>query len=436
MSNISYVLFGGVSDITVLLLILWGIMNISFIQNKKKLITISISIVALLVCLGVYYNINPDLSILLSTCIEIILICFLFQGNKFRLIAYSLLGYVMAIFLDACIEGIASIFGIMKEGMIMRYLFMSINMLLWGVIVLFKRSRKRSALQLNISKKIYALLFAGAGTGMMIIAGLFVEANTKAGESVRRFVIIITIIIVVCYCAACIMMVFITDSRDTYKALSQINQRVIEAQQQYFTVVNEKRQEIRSIRHEMKNHLTCIHGLYQAHKFKEMDQYINELIVTTSVSADLLDTGNDIVNAILNEAQSRYQRDNIAIRLEGGFPSQLYIVPMDLCVIIANLISNAVEAIQTMEDRDDVIYYVDVRISSFKDDLFITVKNPIDKRIKIVNGVPVTSKKDKNLHGFGVNNVIQKVQKYHGTCEFKVKDNCFYVEINIKNDKQ
>jgi two-component system, LytTR family, sensor histidine kinase AgrC len=433
MGKIAYLLLGGITDLVSLVLIMWGIMNISFVTKKLVIAMTGIAITILLIGMGTYQGQYSDLMVIFETCIVVIAVCFLFQGNVFKLLAYSLLAYVLMLFLNASLEGLCSMFKIDINNAFMRIIFNLIIAVLLGIVALMNKRRGRQRQQFHISKKIYALLFGGAGTGIMIMAGLLVEANSKAGENARRIIFVISIIIVICYCAACIMMVFITESRDSYKALSQTNQRVIEAQQQYYSLINDKQQEIRSIRHEMKNHLSCIHGLYQADKLKEMEQYIHQLIESSVGTADLLDTGNDIVNAILNEAQSRYRKEHISIRLEGGFPPKLYVAPMDLCVVIANIVSNAVEAIERMENREED-YYVDVKISSYKNDLFIDVKNPIDHHINIVNGIPVTNKKDKKLHGFGIGNVIQKVEKYHGAFNFRSEDKYFFAEIHMKNE--
>lgn len=435
MSNIAYVFSGGIIDIMTLVLVLWGIMNIPFIDNRKIIGITGVMMALLLLFICIFFRDNLDILMILETCVVVLMVCFLFQGNIFKLIAYSLLAYLLALFLCICLSGIGSVMNISREDMLSLKLYNIAAILLIGIIA-FIRQRKRNRLQFHLSKRIYALLFAGAGTGIMMIGGLLVDANSRTGERARRIVLVVTIIIMMTYCAACIMMVFITESRDSYKALSKISQSVIDAQQQYYTVVNEKQQEIRSIRHEMKNHLACIRGLYKADKLPEMEEYINQLIETSSSTEDLLDTGNDIVNAILNEVQSRYRKERIAIRLEGGFPPQLYIAPMDLCIVIANIITNAVEAIQRIESKNDDYRYVDLKISSFKDELYIDVRNPIDHKIHIMNGRPVTDKKDRNSHGFGINNVIQRVEKYKGTFHYHIKNNYFFVEINMKNQLQ
>ncbi len=434
MGSFANVFYCYYTDFIKIWLVLWGIMNFPPVKKKSYyMLTIFIqSFILLLFALLCEKN-NPDLVTICGTFLVITTEIFLFDDKFFKKFAFSILAYLLIIFLDACAAGIYSIIYIQVDSLFSRLFFNCVNIFTIGVFIAVRWARKNAIQRVNISKKIYALLFAGAGIGIMIISGLMIEANSKSEEKARRIIIVITIIVVITYCAACLMLVFITESRDNYKSLSLINQRVIESQQQYYMLVNEKQQEIRSIRHEMKNHLTCIHGLYQAGKPSEMVQYLNQLIEASDSSAVLFDTGNDIVNAILNDAQSRYRKDNIIIRLEGGFPSEFYIEPMDLCIIMANIITNAVEAIQRMVHNKQEISYIDVRISSYKNDLFIDVKNPVDENLKISKGIPVTSKKDRDFHGFGIKNVIQRVEKYHGTYQYRIKDNQFCVEINIKN---
>jgi sensor histidine kinase regulating citrate/malate metabolism len=118
----------------------------------------------------------------------------------------------------------------------------------------------------------------------------------------------------------------------------------------------------------------------------------------------------------------------------GGFPSELHIIPVDLCVIFANLITNAVEAIRLLENYNQRDNFIDIKISSYKEDVYIDVKNPTMKNIDIQNGTLITTKQDKRFHGFGTKNMKQRVEKYHGTVNFKSENNNFYVEIFMKNE--
>jgi hypothetical protein len=437
MKEIGYVLYAYLTDFAKLWLILWGIM--SFQPAKvKKVYAVSVPVqVILMIAAGFFYPYNQDLITIFCTVLIIVMICFYFQGSFFKKFAYSLLAYALALFLDTCIVGLSSLLANMSGHEVihysmLRFAYNAVNILTILIIILLKKPKRRTGLQINISTRIYALLFAGAATGILILAALLVRSNDEATESARRAMVIATMIAILTYNAACLMIIIITESRDNYKSLTLISQNIIESQQEYYSLVNEKQQEMRSIRHEMKNHLSCICSLYQADKLQEMEEYITQLVDASSPEV-LFDTGNDIVNAILNDAQSRQRKEGILIRLEGGFPDNLVISPMDLCVIFANTVSNAVEAIKRIPREEEDISYIDISIKSFKEDIFIDILNPVDKNVEINNKMIPTSKNDKSLHGFGIKNVIQRVKKYNGCIDFKCENNTFSVEINLKN---
>lgn len=434
MKDIGFVFYNYIVDCIKLSLFLIGIMN--FRLNRKKNIYIGIGalqIIAVITSGLLIYQYQYSIMGLLSIFI-IISICFILEGNFFRKLTYSILAYALILLLNAIIISLINMAGKSIISDQLLKLFNNIlNIIIIGLAVLIRRRKNNIVTQTNLSRKVYLLLFAGAGTGTFVLTALLINTNSNVTEKVRLVMTAVTIIVIIIYCLVCLMLFFITESRDNYKALSLINQSVIESQQQYYLLVHEKQEEMRSIRHEMRNHLACIRGLYNANKLSEMEIYINQLVEESGAPDDLFDSGNDIVNAILNDAKSRYWKENIVIRLEGGFPEQLNIAPMDLCVIFANAISNAVEAIQRMEHKVDAIHYIDIKIGSYKEDIFIDIKNPTDSKLNIQNGKLLTSKKDKKHHGFGVKNIIQRVEKYQGNVDFSCNNNVFTVEIFMKN---
>ncbi len=437
MVDIIHVFYSYIADFLKIWIVMIGMLDLKPIRNRRVYVAEVVIQCVLLTLAGIVRKNVPDIVTSLYPLMLIIAICFIFEGKLLKKLAYTLLSYLFILFLDACIIGICSAIYKYPELNSQNYeivsFFYTILSLVPLSLVVWIKKRRRRTYPIILSKKIYVLLFTGASTGILFITALLVSLNTKISSSGRRLLIIITIILVISYFVACAMMIFVTESRDSYKNLSLISQSIIESQQKYYLLVSEKEQEIHSLRHEMKNHLACIRGLYQADKLSEMEEYMSQLIEASNTSASLFDTGNDIVNAILNDAQSRYKNDHIAIHLEGGFPAKLQIAPMDLCVIFANIISNAVEAIQQIPLIDDTVRYIDVRISTYKNDLYIDVKNPVGRNVEAIDGNLITTKKEKSLHGFGVKNVIQRVQKYQGSFHYNVKDNQFCVEIMMKN---
>lgn len=431
MADIMYVSYTYLTDFVKLAMVLVGIFNMPIIRNKRVYLILAASQLSFLIIGGVFYYYYPDVVIGCNSLVVMIMICFLVEDKFYKKLARSFLSYAVIIFLDASLVAVMSMLNSYSDTRLEHYITNFVNVIFIGFVVLIKR-RKYTSFKLNFTKRIYAMLFAGTGTGILIITSLLIESNDNISNAARRFVLFVSIILVAFYCYICLKFSYITESRDNYKELSRISETIIESQQQYYTLVNEKQQEIRSLRHEMKNHIACINSLYQLNRIQEMEAYMGELIQLSTKTGELFDTGNDIVNAILNDVQSKYKKENISLRVEGGFPKDIIITPMDLSVIFANLISNAVEAIQRMKSREGICY-IDIRITSYKSDLYIDVKNPCENNLIIENGTMVTSKKDRTRHGFGVNNVIHKVEKYHGSYCFKQENNEFIVEIFIEN---
>lgn len=437
MKDVLYCFFVYLMDFLKMWMVLWGIMNFKLTRNYKEYILVTVPQVIFIFISAFYYEKNPDISANIWSIMVIIFTGLYFEGKFIKKLIYSLLAYSLIVFLDACLMFGASLFTdqagleFLNES-ISIYIYSGFNIITLLIIVIIKKFRPHSKTPIHISKRIIMLLFAGALTGVMILAALVAQSNDNMPLNGKRLVVLVTIIAIVAYNITCIMMIVITESRDNYRTISIVSQNIIESQQQYYSLVNEKQQEMRSIRHEMRNHLSCIYGLSQSKKADEMEQYLKELIDTSYNSETLFDTGNDIVNAILNDAQSRCKSDNIILRLQGGFPHSLHISAMDLCAIFANVISNAVEAIQRMDRSLETSEFVDIQIRSFKEDLYIDVVNPIGNNSVNVKNL-TTSKSNKEAHGYGVKNMMRSVDKYQGSVNYKIKDQKMILEIELKN---
>lgn len=418
------------------ILVLWGIMEFPLKKKKVHYLIVLLPIAFIFILLGTEIENVVSTMELFLPILTIITVTFILEGNLFKKLSYSLLMFICIAFFDICVGGILSLLinvtlADITTHPVLNIIVSSFSIFIYGAITIIKKSRNKYQGAILISKNIYALIFALTSTGVFFVGSLMITSLPGAGDKLRKLVLVFILIFSFAAFSVSLMLVIISKSRDTYKVLSQINQDIIASQQRYYTLANEKQQEIRSIRHEMKNHISCIDALYKNGKLNEMHDYINQLIGQSETFGDLFDTGNDIVNAILNDAESRYSKEGIGIRLEGTFPKELKISSMDLCVIFANAVTNAIEAIQKMDQYSKAKRYIDVKISSYKDDLFIDIANPIGEEVILSEGKLVTTKSDKQHHGFGTSNMRQRVEKYGGTIDLKSEKNMFYVHINL-----
>jgi sensor histidine kinase regulating citrate/malate metabolism len=227
-----------------------------------------------------------------------------------------------------------------------------------------------------------------------------------------------------------IVMVKASYSRDHYKAISLLNQENLVIQQNYYTMMSEKNEDIRKFRHDIKNHLFCIHTLAKTGNQEELVRYIENLTEEMKDFSYRLHTGSNIVDAIINDAMNKHP--DITFSSEGYLPNPLHIKAVDLCTIVSNVINNAVEAVSKINEPGD--RKVAVTFKNHDHMIFMKATNTIAEPVAIVNNSIATSKVNKELHGFGIENIKNSIKKYGGNIALNSMENEFIVEIILKNN--
>ena len=176
--------------------------------------------------------------------------------------------------------------------------------------------------------------------------------------------------------------------------------------------------------HDMKNQISVLKNLNQA----EQSSYIDEMSKSIDIYNDIAKTGNDVLDIVLTQKSLLCTSKHIKFTyICDGVPFQK-MDPMDATALFANLLDNAVEAVEK-EDEENRIIKLNANIKG--NFICIHMENYCSKDIKFVNGVPQTNKEDKSKHGFGTKSIMYIAQKYNGNVTFSYKENIFSVNILI-----
>ena len=187
--------------------------------------------------------------------------------------------------------------------------------------------------------------------------------------------------------------------------------------------------EIRSIRHDIQAHMIALQYYLDAGDYEKAKAYLGDMKQNQKCGGLVLkDTGNDLVNAIASDVLGRSQTE-IVLEVNGLLPEQLRMSEYDTCTLFSNLFSNACEACEKLQATKPVI---SIEVHEKKDDWSIVMRNPIEWKVRTDKTGLLTSKEDKESHGYGVKNMMQVVKKYKGKMEFLITENCFQVEITYR----
>lgn len=140
-------------------------------------------------------------------------------------------------------------------------------------------------------------------------------------------------------------------------------------------------------------------------------------------------TGNHVLDIVLTSKSLYCERKNITLTsvVDGKLLDFMY--TMDLCSIFGNALDNAIEYEQQLKDPSKRLIHLSV--SAQKGFILIRVENYFEGNLKFKDSLPITTKPDKSMHGFGMKSMRHAAQKYGGTLTTSVSNNWFELKILI-----
>ena len=202
------------------------------------------------------------------------------------------------------------------------------------------------------------------------------------------------------------------------------------AQKRFVEEARKHYAEMRMFRHDIRHYLATAAKLISDGNASEAQSYIEELIKEKiEPFGGGMDTGSVVVDAVLNNMVAICHKNGIETKflIDSRFDG---INEMDISVLLSNALDNAVNGCAGA-DKPRVELVIGTRMAF----TYIIVQNSIGASVLANNSMLVTSKRDKALHGFGINSMRRIAEKYDGSIEFKENNGEFITEIWLKNKK-
>ena len=215
-----------------------------------------------------------------------------------------------------------------------------------------------------------------------------------------------------------IVLVLLVYQKKEMKRLMLLKDKCISEQTEQYKMAMNKERELRRFRHDYNAHMTAISSLLANKEYDKLQEYIKSMGYFRE-KFNLVNSGNIITDAVFNQYKELCDKDNIEFEISGKLPENFGMAETDLCVLFSNLMSNAYEAAAQC-DKDSSIIRTQIRNND--DDVFIKLSNSVNGEIEFKNGLPVTDKPDRKNHGFGVENILEVVERNGGHIEWKQPD--------------
>lgn len=174
------------------------------------------------------------------------------------------------------------------------------------------------------------------------------------------------------------------------------------------------------LRHQMENLKEQINGKEQRILIDNIESELREY-------RPYFQTGNDVLNALLDSRRTLWNNNHITITAVADGKLLEFMNVADICSVIGNALDNALESVCLVEEIDKRLIHIE--IAEQKNFVMIVVENTCEQHVKFENGLPKTTHRDKENHGYGTQSILQVVQKYDGSVVFDQTGDWFSMKI-------
>lgn len=202
---------------------------------------------------------------------------------------------------------------------------------------------------------------------------------------------------------------------------------MLQLQQDYYPVLLEKEREAAAARHDLRHHFLMLRELADQGDVTALSAYLDEYDAAYLRPGDRSYCRHYVVDMLLRLYARRAAEQGVGFDAGVSIPEELPVGNVDLCVIISNLLENALEACRPLPPQRRRVE-IGVRYQASR--LSIVVDNSFDGWMK-TSGAGLLSRKRGDAPGVGLMSVQAVCARYEGTTRFFPEGELFHSEVQL-----
>lgn len=201
-----------------------------------------------------------------------------------------------------------------------------------------------------------------------------------------------------------------------YERLAREN-RLASLREVYYQGIRREQTQVRTLRHDLRNHLTVLQGLVEHGDREKVQAYLEQIVGSPALQGSRQLCENEVANAVVSAKADEMERKGLIWELQITLPPELPVADTDLCALLGNALDNAIEAATKAVDKK-----IFMRCRTDKGMLMLKVRNALagDEREDLA-----TTKPDQKHHGLGLAGMREIAGRYGGILETSTDGGCF-----------
>ena len=202
-----------------------------------------------------------------------------------------------------------------------------------------------------------------------------------------------------------VILLFISNS--IYKERDELMKRYLNEQKEHYEYLEQREEETKKFRHDLRKHIQMLYFMKEQGKYDDFDDYLEQMNIRIDNFGNRITVNNGIADAVINKYYEEAVSKGIDMVVKGNFPSECGVDAYDLCTVLSNILSNAIEASEKVSDKK---IFLECRYT--EDEILILEKNDYKDEGQFEDGTFITSKANKEKHGFGMKNINDAIKRH------------------------
>ena len=174
-------------------------------------------------------------------------------------------------------------------------------------------------------------------------------------------------------------------------------------QELYYSQLQNEQNETRAFFHDISKRMRAMDTLVSTNSSEQAKELLEETQNLYNNIGNVVDVGNSVISAILNEYKDRAEHEKIDFSFSVSVPDHLNISAIDCYIILGNTLDNAIDGAISVPEAERKI---SLQLRKHQGTLFYKLENSCTQS-------HVTRKRSKN-HGYGLRNVRRCIEKHAG----------------------
>ena len=393
---------------------------------------ISMFVIFTLFRIAIYFIFRNSLINMAGAVITFIAFSLMFEMTKVKRFIFVPILFILSMFSEAMVGGMLSVAtGISVEAGQKLILFNAAGVLI-SKMVLISIIKVIQFIVPSFGERISGylmvpLLMLPVASFMLIY--ILGEFNLLEGPSPRALMASCAMILLAFSNIGLFFLLEYQQREEKEKNRMQLMQKQTEGQIAFYRELAERQKISNKTMHDLKNQMFALSEAMKtdSDKTREIMESISGKIFAAS---PMTVTGIDAVDSLIFSKKQQMELHSIRYEQSVHISPETSFDPLDLCVLLGNLLDNAIEA---NEKVDPDKRFVSLTITQQEMWLSITITNAAVETVKLDGKTIHTTKAQKELHGFGLSSVNEIAAKYQGNCTFRSTDHDFTAYLILQD---